>query len=98
MNRRDLQLRQFQAAIKALEPAVQKAFLAAIADIRSASQIVLITRALEEGRIADAVRALTADRAFYAPLDDALRAAYLMGGRDTIAALPVVPDPAGPGK
>lgn len=98
MTRRGDQLRQFKAAILQLEPAVQKSFLAAVADIRSTAQVAVIIRALEEGRIADAVRAVSANPTFWAPLDDALRAAYLLGGRDAIAALPVIPDPAGPGK
>lgn len=98
MTRRPDQLRQFQAAIQLLEPQLKKAFLAAVADIRSAAQIAVIVRALEEGRIADAVRAVSADPTFWAPLDDSLRAAYILGGRDAIAALPVIPDPAGPGK
>lgn len=96
--RRPDQLRQFQAAIQLLEPQLKKAFLAAVADIRSAAQILVITRALEEGRIADAVRAVSADPAFWAPLDQGLKSAYILGGRDAIAALPVIPDPAGPGK
>ena len=96
--RRATQLQLFQAAIKALEPAVQKAFLAAVADIRSAAQMAVIVRALEEGRIEDAVRAAGADTTFWSPLDDAIRGAYLLGGRDAIASLPVIPDPVGPGK
>jgi hypothetical protein len=96
--RRPTQLQLFQAAIKALEPAVQKAFLAAVADIRSTAQLAVIVRALQEGRTEDAVRAVSVNNAFWAPLDDAMRGAYLQGGRDAVAALPVVPDPVGPGK
>jgi hypothetical protein len=96
--RRPTQLQQFEAAIKSLEPSVQKAFLAAVADIRSSTQIAVIVRALQEGRIMDAVNATAMPPSFWAPLDDALRGAYLMGGKDAIAALPVIPDPAGPGK
>lgn len=92
------QMRQFRAALKALEPALQQAFLAAVADIKSEAQLAVVARAIEEGRIADAIRAMGADEAFWAPLDDAIRAAYLRGGRDAIAALPVIPDPATLGK
>lgn len=87
-----------QAAIDAMEPAFRKAFIAAVQDIRSNAQLSVVTRAIEEGRIEDAMRALNVDSAFWAPLDDTIRQAYLMGGRDAIAALPVIPDPAGPGK
>ena len=98
MTRRPDALRQFQEAIKALEPQMQKAFLAAVQDIRSNAQLAVIIRAIEEGRIADAINAVAANSAFWSPLDDAIRGAYLLGGRDAIAALPVIPDPAGPGK
>lgn len=98
MTRRPDALRQFEAAIKALEPQMQKAFLAAVQDIRSNAQLAVIIRAIEEGRIADAVNAVAASPSFWAPLDDTIRLAYIMGGRDAIAALPVIPDPAGPGK
>jgi hypothetical protein len=92
------QAAQLQAAIKAMEPKIRAAFIAAVQDVRSSAQLSLVVRALEDGRIDDAVRALTVDPSFFAPLDDTIRAAYLQGGRDAIAALPVIPDPAGPGK
>lgn len=98
MARRPSQMQQFREAIALLEPQMRAAFLAAVRDIRSNAQIAVIVRALQEGRIGDAVNAVAADPAFWAPLDDAIRAAYLLGGRDAIAALPVIPDPAGPGK
>lgn len=81
-----------------LEPEIRKAFLEAIADIRSSAQLAVIARAIEEGRINDALTILNLDPAFFAPLDDAIRAAYLLGGRNAIAALPVIPDPASLGK
>lgn len=92
------QLQQFEAALKAVEPQLRAAFIDAVQDIRSSAQLAIVTRAIEESRIADAVRALGADETFWAPLDDAIRAAYLRGGRDAIAALPVIPDPATLGK
>jgi len=92
------QMQQFRAALKALEPELRKAFLAAVADIKSEAQLAVVARAIEEGRIQDAIRIMGADEAFWAPLDDAIRAAYLRGGRDAIAALPVIPDPATLGK
>ena len=87
-----------QAAIDALEPQFRKAFMAAVQDIRSNAQMAVVIRAIEEDRIADAMQALNVDPAFWAPLDDWTRAVYLQGGRDAIAALPVIPDPAGLGK
>lgn len=91
-------LSQLEAQLAKMEPEIARAFIAAVQDLKSTAQLALVARALEEGRIEDALRVLNVDPAFFAPLDDAIRAAYLMGGRDAIAALPVIPDPATLGK
>lgn len=92
------QMDQFEKALALLEPQMRDAFLAAVADVRSSAQLAVIVQALENGRIDQAIAALNVDAAFWAPLDDAMRAAYLLGGRNAIAALPVIPDPATLGK
>lgn len=79
--------------IAAMEPRLRDAFLASVADIRSEARLAAIVGALEDGRIEDALRALNLDDAFFAPLDDALRAAYLEGGRDAISGVPALTDP-----
>lgn len=79
--------------IEAMEPRLREAFLAAVNDIRSEARLAAIIGALEDGRIDDALRALNLDDAFFAPLDDALRAAYFEGGRDALAGIPALPDP-----
>lgn len=84
--------------IARMEPELRAAFIDAINDITSEAQIAVIARAIDEGRIDDALRAMALDQRFFAPLDDALRAAYLEGGRDAIAGLPVIPDRARLGK
>lgn len=76
-----------------MEPAIAKAFLAAIEDIRSSAQISLIVGHLERGDVEAAIAALNLRPEFLAPLDDALRAAYLEGGRAALLALPMVADP-----
>jgi len=76
-----------------IEPRIREAFLAAIADVRSEAQLAVIAGALQEGRTEDAIRALNLGPEFFAPLDDALRAAYLEGGRNAILGLPVLPSP-----
>jgi len=76
-----------------MEPRLREAFLAAVADIRSEAQIAVIVRALEGGRIEDALKALHLGAEFFAPLDDALVAAYLEGGRNAMAGLPALPSP-----
>lgn len=68
-----------------LEPALRKAFLASIADIRGASQLALIEDALRRGDIDAAVLAVQMARGFFAPLDSALTGAWLAGGQDAAA-------------
>ena len=79
--------------IAQMEPTLRRAFLESVADIRSEAQLALIARAIEEGRVADALTALHLDAAFFAPLDDAWLAAYLAGGRDALSGLPAIADP-----
>lgn len=87
-----------QRQLDEMEPAFRTAFLQAVQDIRSAAQLAQLVAAIERGDIPRALAVLNVDPAFWAPLDDAIVAAYLRGGRDAIAALPVIPDPAGLGK
>lgn len=94
----DRSIAAIQAALDAMEPALRAAFMQAVDDIRSAAQLAQLVDALEKGDIPRAMAVLNVDPAFWAPLDDAIVAAYLRGGRDAIAALPVIPDPAGLGK
>lgn len=94
----DRSIAAIQAALDAMEPALRAAFMQAVDDIRSAAQLAHLVDALEKGDIHRAMAVLNVDPAFWAPLDDAIVAAYLRGGRDAIAALPVIPDPAGLGK
>lgn len=76
-----------------LEPSVRDAFLTAVADIKSSAQLSVIAGALDRGDIEAALHALNLRAEFFAPLDDALRAAYLQGGADALAGLPRIPDP-----
>ena len=94
----DRSIEAIQAALEAIEPALRAAFLQSVEDIRSAAQLAQLVDALEKGDIPRALAVLNVDSSFWAPLDDAIVAAYLRGGRDAIAALPVIPDPAGLGK
>ena len=81
------------ALLARIEPRIRDAFLAAIADVKSEAQMAVIVGALQDGRLDDALRALNLRAEFFAPLDDALRAAYLEGGRNALAGLPVIPGP-----
>lgn len=80
-------------ALDALAPDVRRAFLAAIADIKSEAQLAMVAGALERGDMDAVYHALNLRAEMFAPLDDALRAAYLQGGRNALAGLPVLTDP-----
>lgn len=74
--------------LDALTPAVRNSFLRAISDIKSEAQMTLAIDAIKRGDFARLVIALNIDEAFFAPLDQALRSAYLRGGEDLLKALP----------
>lgn len=82
-----------KALIEKQTPAVRRAFLKMIAEMKSEAQITLIISHLQAGNIGKAMLALNMDPAFLAPLDDALHSAYLIGGQDAMAGLPRIPDP-----
>ncbi|MEO1189067.1 MAG: hypothetical protein AAFW60_08335 [Pseudomonadota bacterium] len=81
------------ALLDQLAPNVRKAFLVAINDIKSEAQMAVIIGAIQRRDIDAALQALNMDASFFQPLDDALRAAYLQGGANALAGLPVLPDP-----
>jgi len=76
-----------------LTPKVRRAFLQSIADIKSEAQLAVIISAIDRGDVESALRALNLKPEFFAPLDDALRAAYMQGGAAALAGLPRLPDP-----
>lgn len=76
-----------------LAPDVRKAFLEVINDIKSEAKISVIAGHLENGNIEAAVVALHLREEFFAPLDEAMRAAYLRGGADALSGLPRLFDP-----
>ena len=76
-----------------LEPLVRQAFFEAVRDIKSEAQMAVIVSAIERRDVDSLIRALNLEPEFFSPLDDALRAAYLEGGRNALAGLPVIPDP-----
>lgn len=82
-----------QAALDRLEPALKRAFLEAVAKVRSAAQLQAIIGHLEAGNIEAALTALQLDRSFYAPLDRAISEAFWQGGVAAIAGLPRIPNP-----
>lgn len=81
------------ALLDRLAPSVRDAFLASINDITSEAQLRLIAEHLERGDIEAAIAAANVRPEFFAPLDDALRQAYIRGGVDALSDLPRLRDP-----
>lgn len=63
-----------------LAPQVQEAFLQSVRNVQSDAQLNLMIGALERGDIEGALRLLNIERAYFAPLDQALTQAYTAGG------------------
>jgi len=70
-----------------LEPSVRKAFDQALANIRSDVQIAALEAAIGAGNVGAALAAIGLGASYFRPLDEALRAAHLVGGDFTIDAV-----------
>lgn len=79
--------------LDSMAPAVRRAFIQSIEDITSQAQLAVIARHIQNGNVEAALTALNLSPEFFAPLDDALRNAYVQGGAAALAGLPVIPDP-----
>ena len=79
---RDASIRQQIRNLTAtMEPATRRAFLASIEDIRSRVVLRRVRDALEAGNVSAVVSALNLEASAYAPLQQAVLAAYAQGGQ-----------------
>lgn len=83
---------QFGQLIDQWSPVLRRAFLEAIANVRSTAHLEQIFRMLERGNVEAALRAVALDPEDFRPLDDALFRAFEAGGKWTEALIPVVRD------
>lgn len=81
--------------IREWEPKLQKAFLAAVYQIRDRAQIALITERLEKGDISGAAQAVGLDPVSFRSFDVAIAEAFESGGRYVATSFPVVRQPSG---
>jgi len=86
---------RFEAVLSEFEPIIRKAFLDAVADLRSGVALRVVIERLERRDIEGALDALNLDRAVYIPLDEAIRRAYSGGGQATVNGMPTLRDPNG---
>lgn len=63
-----------------LAPEAQKAFIDAVADIASDTRMTALEAAIQRGDVQSALRVLSLEDGYFAPLDRALRGAYETGG------------------
>lgn len=80
--------RRFEAELRKQSRPVQAAFLQAIRDIRGTINFRVFEDAIARGDIDEALRALNLGPEFYAPFDDAVRAAFAGGAAYQIESLP----------
>lgn len=86
---------QLENLLADFEPIIRRAFLDAVADLRSGIALRVVVERLELRDIEGAIDALNIDRAAYSPLDEAIRRAYSGGGNATVTGMPVLRDPNG---
>lgn len=70
------------------EPELVRAYLKAIDQVQSLAQMTLIKAAIDEGRGDDILGILQMTPDMFAPLDDAMRRAFIAGGVYQLASLP----------
>jgi len=73
--------KRIEAALDRLEPDIAQAFRDAVDEIRSATRLDALVRALESGNLAAAVQAAAITDARWVALTEGIRRAYLEGGR-----------------
>ena len=78
---------------KRLDPGMADAFLSVIQAIADSVDVTKLTAAIKAGRVDEAVAMFNQLRALYFPLDDAIRAAYIEGGKFALAYLPALRNP-----
>lgn len=86
---------QLNELIDKLSPDMEKAFLEAIADIKSEIVLKEVVERLERRDIAGAIEALHIDPAAFRPLSEAIRQAFNSGGILTAGRMPRLTDPMG---
>jgi hypothetical protein len=88
MARPSAQQRQINALLAKLEPSVQEAFNVAIQAARRQVNVTALIEALDRGDLGAAVRLLQLPQGVLFPLEDAIRAAYVEGGKMVAIAAP----------
>lgn len=86
---------QLLELIERLAPDVERAFLEAIADVKSEIVLRELVERLERQDIEGAIDALNIEQSAFRPLSEALRVAFNQGGAMVIGSIPSLRDPMG---
>ena len=82
----------FEAMVARWDPQVRAALLQAIADVKTAARAAVIEEAIAAGDVQAVIAALNLRDEYFAPLDNALRQAFIAGGAYQAEHLPGKPD------
>lgn len=87
--------RTMKALAEELEPTIRRAFLDAIADIKSSAILRRLVNELEAGNVEGVLRLLNLDPAYFTPLAEAVRNTFHVAGTQAALNLPTLPTVAG---
>lgn len=79
--------------IETWDPVLQKAFIESFNNVKNLSQINQIVKALENGDVTAAMKAVNLDTANFRPFDKAIAAAFEAGGNSTAGGFPPLGEP-----
>lgn len=77
---------------------MRDAFLRAVQEMRDEAQIMAVARAIEAGRINDAILLANMSREFFDDFRRLIGDAYIAGGASALADLPALSDPFSPAR
>lgn len=95
MARRTSARRRLEQLAGEFEPTLQRAFLAAVADLVSNVQLGRVVERLERGDIEGALSALNVEPAAFRQFEEAIRQAYIGGGVAATSGMPLLRGPEG---
>lgn len=84
-----------KALAEEMEPALRRAFLQAIADIKSSAILRRLVSELQDGNIEGVLRLLNLEPAYFTPLSEAVRNTFHTAGTQAALNLPALPTAAG---
>lgn len=79
--------KQLQDLLDKMTEQLREAILSSVSEIKSRARMAALVSAIEKGRVDDVLKVLNLSDEFFEPIDDAIRASYILGGREAMQAL-----------